>query len=493
MKGFSGVQSGYYFVKYGIRCERNKATALVHFQLQPRISLINCSAVVAAATIFSPLLVAEMTDITLTATGPRIVVSEAAAEAMLASFEATLQAAGAGAKVTKLDISCRVWPPASLAVMIPFFKAHVVPTITSLDMCDVIASLETSIGLAVIESLVEVFVAAPHLLRIDADDNALGERGGERMRPLFSLPTLRQLSLNNNGMSEAVCQLLLDCFLPEGRTATALTHFRIDRNYLGPEGAKLIAQLIQVSPDLELFTYAGSRPERKGTAVLAKALAALALEGPLKLRHLDFNDCSFQTGEDEEDGIHALIPTLQQCPLMETLILRDAAFGPSGTARVLQAIISSGAKLIKFDLNAVALGEDGETEGIEALVAFIKAGACVKLEELDLGINELEDSGTMAIVQALGAANLQHLQILSLDCNQIEDAGAEALRDFKIPSLKKLILSDNDDMPEEIVEDIVKMYPKVKVLSDEGETARQGADDDEAVDDLAAQLQQAAL
>jgi Ran GTPase-activating protein (RanGAP) involved in mRNA processing and transport len=421
-------------------------------------------------------------------------VSEAAAEAMLASFEATLQAAGVGAKVTKLDISCRVWTPTSLQVLIPFFKAHVVPTIRFLDMSDVIASLETSIGLATTTCISDVFGASPHLSRIDSNDNAAGERGGDCMAPLFSLPTLRQLSLNNNGMSEAVCQQLVDILLPAGQTTTALTHFRINRNQMGPEGAHIIAKLVQSSPDLELFTYAGCRAGLEGARSLAQAFAARALEGPLKLRHLDFNECTFGTGEEEEDAIHALIPVLDKCPLLEALVLTDAASGPSGTAKILRAILTSGAKLTKLDLTSVGLYEDGEEEGMEELVAFVKSGACVNLEELYLESNELEDAGTATIVQALASANLEHLQTLSLESNQIEDAGAEALRDFKICSLKTLILSDNEGMPDEIVEEIVKMYPKVKLDEEEETTTlNQGADADGAVDHLAAQMQKTAL
>lgn len=435
------------------------------------------------------------TAITLTVDGDRnIKLTVGEAQEILQRFQTELAASGADAVVKCLDISKRVWQQEPLKVLEPFFKEKVVPTIQHLNADDIIASLKTSIGLQTIQVVVDIFKHAPLLERLDANDNALGERAGEIMRPLFGLPTLKRLSLDNCGMSIAVGTQLVSSILPEGRDTTILTHLSLGRNQMHPEGALEIAKIIRASPNLESFGYSGSRPLKEGTKALMEAFAANAEKvDRLNLKRLDMNDSSFGTGEGDDDCIEQLIQVLQKCPDMETLILNEGVFGPDGTANVIQAIKSSGAKLKKLGLGGVGLREDEAENGVDALVELLQSTTCADLEELTLDTNELEDEGTRVIIKALARAKLAGLQTLSLQDNQIMEDGAQALVDNKLSSIKVLNLDGNDDIPPELASKLVHLYKGAKVVLDESIELEEGddvaEDDDAKVDALAGALE----
>lgn len=430
-----------------------------------------------------------MSSITLSLPEGRKVLTKEEAKGFLVRFENALEEAGKGATVETLDISCRAWKVETLEILEPFFQASVVPTIKCLNMDDVIASLDTATGLETIRYLCEVFKAAPHLERLDANDNALGARAGHIMRPLFSLPTLKELRLHNCGMSTEVGQQLIDTLLA-GREETALTHLVLDRNQLGPEGAEKVAVILRASPKLEHFSYAGSRPMGDGTGALAAALASLAeaSSNPLPFTHLDFADCTFGTAEDENGPIHSLIKALKKCPYLQTLNLGEACFGAQGTASVISATAASGAKLKKFGLDGVGLREDGIDDGVDALIEFLQTDACEDLEELLLSTNELEDDGVSKIVDALAKVNLKNLRVLHLEENEIDEVGAQALLDHKLHSLRTLLLKENSDIPEGLAHKLFRMYPHVELEEDLVPEEETGEDQDDEVDDLAGQL-----
>lgn len=442
-----------------------------------------------------------MSGKTLTAGGDRNVkiTVDIAKNDVLSRFEAQV---ADGSIVDCLDISKRVWQEEHLKVLEPFLKEKVVSTIRHLNMDDIIASLETSIGLKTIQFVVDIFKEAPFLERIDANDNALGERAGEIMRPLFGLPTLKRLSLDNCGMSIAVGTQLVSSILPPGRDSTILTHLSLGRNQMHPEGAVEIAKIIRASPNLVSFGYSGSRPLKAGTKALMEAFAATAENvDRLSLKEFDMNDSSFGTGEDDDDCIDSLIAVLQKCPDMETLILNEGVFGPDGTASVIQAIKSSGAKLKKLGLGGVGLREDEAENGVDALVELLESPTCAGLEELNLDTNELEDEGTRTIIEALAAVKLPKLVTLSLQDNQIMDDGAQALVDNKVPSLKVLNLNGNDEIPPELAAKLFHQYKGTDVIFDEEIELEQEEGDDDAVqvvadagvDDLAGFMEKAEI
>ena len=407
-----------------------------------------------------------MPGITLKAVGRHDKVTLEEAQAYLTQFEHELNQAGDDAKVETLDISCRVWQAETLAVLADFFSTRVAPTLVHLQMDDIIATLPTDEGLATIQALVDMFQSAVCLETIHAADNALGERAAALMGPLLVLPAVRYLSFENCGMSTAVGRQLCAAILQD-RTSTPLTHLYMGRNAMQVEGALQVARIVRVSPKLQVFKYNGSRPLKQGTKALMEAFDELAASREeLPLVELDLNDCSFGTGQDEqEDSLDALIQVLQKCPHLRHLNLSEGIFGPTGTAKVLTAIQTAGARLQSFGLGGVNLREDEAEEGVEALLEFLESSVCAGLEKLTLDNNELEDEGTTRIVEAL--ANLHvPLKELSLESNLILDDGAQALLDHKIPTLQKLNLLDNE-IPTELANELVRLYKGCQIIFDD--------------------------
>ena len=203
------------------------------------------------------------------------------------------------------------------------------------------------------------------------------------------------------------------------------------------------------------------------------------------------NDSSFGTGENDDDCIDPLIAVLTKCPYMETLILNEGIFGPDGTANVIQAIKSSGAKLKNLGLGGVGLREDQAENGVSALLELLQSPASENLEELTLDTNELEDEGTSIIIKALESAKLPKLHTLSLQDNQIMEDGAQTLVDNKISTLKVLNLDGNDEIPPELATKLVRLYKGSKVILDDGIELEEGDEEEDAdqeVDELAGAL-----
>ena len=365
--------------------------------------------------------------------------------------------------VEVFDMSISVWQESDFDVVKEFLKEHVVPTVRTLNMDDVIASLDTELGLRTIEVITETFKEAKNLAELKASDNALGERAAEIMRPLFALPTLKKLSLNNNGMSLAVANILTDTLIRGGECQ--LTHLSLNRNQMGPDGASVISRLIANTPRLVAFEYAGCRARNKGGKAIMSVLAErVEKQGQLDLQVLDLADTGFGTGEEEDDSIDSLIQVLRNCPKLTKLGLMEGGFGSEGTAKVIQAMQDSGGKLQTLDFGSVGMRADEDDTGVDAFVEFVRSGQCDELEELSLNDNELENDGVAAIMPAL--AGLPKLSKLYLQANQIEEAGAQALADNKLQSLEVLDLYDNE-IPEEQARAIVRMYRGGQIILDD--------------------------
>ena len=428
--------------------------------------------------------------------GARVVkMTVAEAEQIKTRLEKELEGHGPDAQVTTLDISLRVWQEDNLNVLKDFFTEKVVPTIRYLNMDDVIASLPTEIGLKTIQVIVDIFKDAKHLERLDANDNALGERAAEILRPLLSLPTLKSLSLSNCGMSIAVAKILVDSLLPKGREESSLTHLDMCRNQMSAEGAEELSKIVQVSPNLVYFSYSGCRALKKGTKSLISTFAEVVEKrGELKLQSLMLNDTGdFGTGEGENDSIDILLRVLPSCPHLQYLDLTDGGFGPEGTAKVIQAIQESGAQLKMLGLGGVDMREDGEESGVEALVEFLASDQCAGLEEIILDTNEFEGEGTATVIAAL--AKLLELRKVSIQDNLIDEAGADALLEHKIPNLEVLNLIGNDEIPEEQAKQLLRMYKGKQVLLDDDIITEEDEeeDQDEDVDNLADVLQKQSI
>ena len=193
------------------------------------------------------------TEITLVCGGPRDKVKLAEAQEVAARFQTEIDAAQQAhddAIVTKVDLSCRAWPRESLECLQEVLTTHAVSTIQHLKIDDVIASLPTDEGLDSLAFFAQVFQQSPTLREINLDDNALGTRGDQVLLPLFQLPTLRTLTIENCGMSTEVAESLLTTVADK-----PLEVLKLGRNQMGADGAAHVEQLLQQCPTLQVFWY----------------------------------------------------------------------------------------------------------------------------------------------------------------------------------------------------------------------------------------------
>lgn len=412
-------------------------------------------------------------EITLSARGPRELVSVEEAATILARWQQQLE--GEDIIVNKLDLSCRVWTVPALQVLQPVLE-QIKPTLEDLVLDDIIASLPTEEGLATLEFLSEVFEDSPCLKAVYLDDNALGTRGVEKLRKILSNRYLKILSFYNDGMSLEVAQALLALLLPHAHN---LTHLALGRNQIG-KGAEQVADLVRGCENLETFAYNGSRPLKAGSLQICKALANLK-----NLQTLNLEDTVLGDGQEgENDGVHHLCICLRQNPNMRKLILNDSGLKADGVSMVLEALGASRAPLEYLDLGIIDLG----SEGCEYVVTYLQdCGA--SLVELHLENNELDDDCITTLLPGLRACT--NLQVLNLSENfDIGEDGLRRLAEERIPSLQKLLLKEIE-VDDDVLQELKNAYRRV-VLDDEQEAEEEEVGKEVAnegdVDDLAAAL-----
>jgi len=422
--------------------------------------------------------------ITLSAKGSRNVVTAAEAEKILNGWKELLNTSE-DKTVVEIDLSCRTWKSEVLAVFETFFTEAVAPSVEILKIDDVIASLDTEDGLDSLSFFSRIFADSP-IVSVNLNDNAIGTRGLERLQSLLKGEKLERLYFHNCGMSKEVAEDLTRILAPR---ASRLRSLDLGRNQIGSEGAEEVSKLISACTSMESFEYAGSRPLKQGTSALCNGLVEMTKTNKV-LQVLDLDDCLFGTGEEEDDPVHLLVQAITASPSLKKLVLKDGALEFDGLVAVIDALKASGAKLSYLDLGALYF----ENEGAEALVEFIKDSQLGSLVELHLEANSLANDGALTVLSSLTESKLQ---VLNLSDNEIEEEGYQAILDNPIPSLKKLLLKENDDeIEEDMIEQLRKLYPSVVIGEDEEEQKAQAssaATANASLDDLTEALQEAKI
>mmetsp|Transcript_22802 Transcript_22802/g.42384 ORF Transcript_22802/g.42384 Transcript_22802/m.42384 type:complete len:418 (+) Transcript_22802:41-1294(+) len=403
--------------------------------------------------------------------GPRAAVELAEANQIVERFQSESE----GNTVVGVDLSCRQWKQESLD-QVETFLAGVAGDVRYLKIDDIIAGLNTDEGLSVTEKLANVFDKAD-LLEINLNDNAMGPRGLGRVGSLFANSNLQRLYLSNCGLSHHSMIQLHDYIMADnGRVAKSLRELVLDKNMIGAEGAEQVAKFLPHCKNLETFSYRGCRPIKAGTKHIAEGLLALSesTEEPA-ISHLDLEDCTFGSGDDEdEDAIAPFAKALGKFKHLRFLNMKDGDIGCGGLSLLLDALKTSNARLTDFLLDAN--GEIG-SEGAEMLGEWLISQVTL-LRRLHLSLNELGDDGVAAILVPF-AASRNELVDLALEQNEIENEGVQALLKARLPALRELNLSDNDEIDEDKREQLKTKF---------GRECRVRFDEDDAVDDLAARM-----
>lgn len=405
--------------------------------------------------------------------GERKKVGVEEAEAILGRF----QRQSADNDVFGVDLSCRQWPNESIDIILPFLS-QIAGSIEIVGLADVIAGLMTDEGLEVTEKLSKTFEAS-NLIEIDLSDNAMGPRGLERVDTLFANASLQRLYLSNCGLSAESMNMLKAYFSnDDGRIANSLTDLVLDKNMIGVGGAKIVGEFLATCKNLQYFSYNGCRPGEEGTKYICDGLHNLTKDNSPVLRRIDLEDCTFGSGEDEDDAIFPLTKALEKCSLLTRLNITDGALELGGIELLVNALQAS--RALPTHLYLDGMGELG-SEGAQILSDFFKKQA-TNLSVLHLNYNELGDEGVTILLEPFGAVK-NCLTELSLTQNEIEENGATALVCTSFPMLQRLILEENDDMPKTHLK---KKYGDKVVLDDDedDEDIELSADIDILIDQL---------
>jgi Ran GTPase-activating protein (RanGAP) involved in mRNA processing and transport len=383
----------------------------------------------------------DITMILLKAGGARTVVEEDEAIEFRDRFKDELARFG---ECHTLNLSCRAWRLKSLKILEPVLL-QIKATVRVLLIDDIIASLNTEEGLACLGFIAGLFTDATQLTRVNLNDNAIGCRGIQCIRPLLQNSNIVSFSLENCGLSESDGADLGD-LLTTACVGRKLRELSLSRNQMGAGGASHIGNLLENERNsgLHLFSYAGSRPLTAGTKALCKGLAKMAhhcgVHGTL-LQTLDLNDCC--VGSDDGDPIVDLCYTLRNSPRLQKLILRDGELNVAGLSMVLGALQESGAPITVLDLGAIGeLGKDGGRVIRDYLLS--NGPASISLQELYLDTNELGDEGVAEILTGI-AASCRSLRVLDLSENELVHVTKLFCKNH-ITSLQKLKLEDNSEL-----------------------------------------------
>lgn len=473
--------------------------------------------------------------IILKAGGERRVVSVEDAAAIRARFESEL--AGGGVSGTApvachcLDLSGLAWRVESLRVLTPLFRT-VAPTLRTLLVDDIVASLPTEDGLATLEFVAQSFGYAnnntnnnnttdtintntnttPLLTTVNLNDNAIGTRGIAVLQPLLQHPTVTSWYFQNTGIAQHDAITLRDLFRHNSAASASssvandvsaysnLESLHTGRNRFNAGGAIAIGKLLSVCPNLQSFSHFGTSPQAAGSIALCQGLAqmtqlSLQLDTTTgckstRLVDLDLTDLSLKRDDDDDDDTSKDDPVGNLCTVIEharglqTLKLRDSGLQLCGLRRVVAALQSSAAALTTLDFSTLEEeGDDAATIGTVVADYLVASPTRRTLLHLYVDLNELGDAGVAAV--AAGAAACTALQTLSLENNEMTDVGAWALRHNVIPTLQTLALMDNAELSANAARQLQSLYPTVTVDEDLEELDEEDDDDNDAVDDLA--------
>mmetsp|Transcript_17682 Transcript_17682/g.24941 ORF Transcript_17682/g.24941 Transcript_17682/m.24941 type:complete len:474 (+) Transcript_17682:43-1464(+) len=328
--------------------------------------------------------------------------------------------------------------------------------IKKLDMSDVIASRMEDEGLAVLRTFSDTFLQIDgeednncKLVAVDLSDNAMGSKGVSACMSVIGRQggTLEELSLCNNGLSEASMSEVADILTDTSNSsdgfniAQKLTKLHFFNNMSGDNGCIAFKRIASLFTDrLVDLRFSSTRAGAKGSAHILEALNLLAEKDVLiNLKRLDLADNSFSG----EESTSILSSVLSKCTSLQYLNLRDCLLEDSGIISVCEAIITSKCPLQHLDLSANEVTKVG-AKSIAKVIAKTKHS----LQNLLLEENEMTSIGVRSIVRALQCSDaVLPLQKVILSSNECGDIGAKVLLDIltseRFKHLTSLNLDDN--------------------------------------------------
>ncbi len=152
-----------------------------------------------------------------------------------------------------------------------------------------------------------------------------------------------------------------------------------------------------------------------------------------KITTLILSCCNIQINIDQ------LVKVLEQCPMLQKLILKDNNITDEGIGKITKALEQyNNQELNYLDLSINKIGDIG----VEKVAELVCHNKCSKLLYLNLSLNKIGDIGTMKLALALRKCNNLMLIDLDLSHNLIRAEGVDSLITH-CSTIKRLDLSWN--------------------------------------------------
>lgn len=463
--------------------------------------------------------------ITLCPSGPREVIDEAKAHAMVESWRSQLKVhqskiandadndAAEPVLCDSLNLSDKSYTAASARVIADFitssdetFPTSIATTLKYVDLHDVIASQEETVGLEVLQTFSEM-LSTSKLIDVDLSDNAMGSKGVTACATILGgapvIHSLERLSLCNNGLSRYTMDEVADLLTQENDgicIASNLTKLHFFNNMSGNEGCVAFERILSKCSDkLVDVRFSGTRAGSEGSKHITNVLKDLSMSGKLQnLVRLDLADNTFS----EEVSYKGLADALKTCTKLTYLNINDCSLGDEGIESVCQALLES-----KACLQELIIGGNEITAVGGKYVAKVVKQLGKELKKFSAEDNELTSRGVKRIVDSIAPDySIETLVFNFCECGVI---GGEAVLEMASRlncenGIKRLEMNGNA-YPENLVSKLEDVFGDSLIemedndeeedpdadLEEESESEEENEEDkDEDIDALAEELGQ---
>lgn len=370
-------------------------------------------------------------------------------------------------------------------------------TLESVVLSDILATLPPDEALRSLSALASSIGLCKQLVRLDLSHNALGSRGIAACAPLIQGQTrLRELTLQNAGLAaESIRLLKRYLVVAEGRT-TEIRKIKLDGNRIEGRGLMHVADIVKVSPYLEVLAVPSVGADAQGMGKLVEAL-----RGKVGVRELDCSDNRIDVYVARELGI--VISGMRE---LRVLKLNDLDLGDDGLDAVLKPVCVAGGKLTEIRITGNEITEKGAGviaevidcmresleildvarnelggEGVEILAETLAKGGGV-LKSLLVGENGV--SGLSAVKVAMGLRGYDNVECVDFGGNEVADEVGKSLKgalgEDVVVNVGDVKVNGEDDEEEKDVEEVVKsaraLKKSIRLLSREMAEVADGLD-----------------